>query len=277
MGCGASTVAPDGDIYKEKEMLPIAQGEDKAPPRRQPVPPARAIATASSNDNAPMPTGSKPLAGDEASGSTPAPATAPAPDEPLPPPEEHADQSTLFDEIGNGDTDAVQQLLDGGCPADVVDEDGNTPLHKAAEGESAIVRLLLDSSSFKPHTLRRQNVEGHTPLMAAIQYEDAEIVRMLVAGGATPTPEAIALARELDVPEVLRAVTNEDVADRVVKARRPSEDQRRVSVSGETVTEYTKMFKNEQETRRNSVPMTGENVDDAMAAASMVPEKEDED
>ena len=29
MGCGASTVAPDGDIYKEKEMLPIAQGEDK--------------------------------------------------------------------------------------------------------------------------------------------------------------------------------------------------------------------------------------------------------
>ena len=50
-----------------------------------------------------------------------------------------------------------------------------------------------------------------------------------------------------------------------------------MSVSGETVTEYTKMFKNEQETRRNSVPMTGENVDDAMAAASMVPEKEDED
>ena len=102
----------------------------------------------------------------------------------------------MFDEIGNGDTDAsLQRLLDG-CPADVVDEDGNTPLHKAAEGESAIVRLLLDSSSFKPHTLRRQNVEGHTPLMAAIQYEDAEIVRMLVAGGATPTPEAIALARE---------------------------------------------------------------------------------
>lgn len=169
----------------------------------------------------------------------------------------------------------MQTLLSEGVPPNVVDEDGNTPLHKACEGETECVRALLVAMSGK---LTRRNNDNNTPLMAAITYEDATIVGMLLAGGAVASEEAIALAKQLDVPEVIRALTNEDIADRKVKQRSEEDaDFRRVSVSGENIGEYTAQFTNEKEVRRASLAGGAAQTGEAAVAAALVPEKPDEE
>lgn len=94
-----------------------------------------------------------------------------------------------------------------------LDDDGNTLLHKAAEGETACMERLLAAAGAQD-ALVIQNAEGDTPLMAAIRYEDASLVKLLLnsdgnAGRATAaaTEEAVSLARELDLPEVISALT----------------------------------------------------------------------
>jgi len=93
----------------------------------------------------------------------------------------HPDAPLLFEAVGEGDLERVEELLGRGVPVDSLNEDAATALLLAAEGEPAIVALLLSKGSHVDH----QDRQGSTALIAAVKYEDAEVVQMLVAAGAS--------------------------------------------------------------------------------------------
>jgi hypothetical protein len=95
--------------------------------------------------------------------------------------EAHPDAPLLFEAVGGGDLDRIEELLGSGVPVDSLNEDAATALVVAAEGEPSIVALLLSKGSNVDH----QDKEGSTALIAAIKYEDPEIVEMLIAAGAS--------------------------------------------------------------------------------------------
>ena len=200
----------------------------------------------------------------------------------------------LFEAVADGDVDGVTSLLAADPPASVesVDEEGNTPLHKAAEGETGCLKAMLVAPGAAA-ALGMKNAEGLTPLMCAIKYEDAEIVGTLVepaANGvegvaAEKTEEAIALARSLELLVVVEKLTGEEApADKIVKT---DETFRRTSVSGDDINDFSKTYSEEkgkadtkEVVRRTSV--AAKTTDgakdgvggDAMAAALLVPEKD---
>ena len=49
----------------------------------------------------------------------------------------------LFEAVTEGDSDEVEALLAKGVEVNGIDEDGNTALHLAAEGEPQIVAALI--------------------------------------------------------------------------------------------------------------------------------------
>ena len=270
MGCGASTAAPEGtaeapvraQVDDSKPLPPVTAPEAKAPaaapPPAEPTPAAPSAAAVAE--------------------AAPPPAVAPA----LPPPPEyvapeHERSSELFEAIDSGSVDALKALLEEGVPAGVLDEDGNTPLHKAAEGESDCAKALIEKLDPSSGVYEAKNGDGETALMVAIKYEDASLCTILMEAGARATEEAIAKAREGGVPEVVSAVTGELVAQRAVRERKGSEDFRRVSVSGQDIKEFTSAFSNEKEVRRQSVGGTVTSINDAAAVAALVPELPDED
>jgi hypothetical protein len=273
MGCGASTGTPPAD---EPSAMPPDPMDVKAS-SVAPAPDANALSVATGVSPETNPANNR-RTSDGPPEEEPQEEAAPGPDEEPQPEEEeeevptHEQSEALFDAIGDGDLHQMQSLIESGVPLNVRDEDGNTPLHKACEGETECARSLLLHAS----NLERKNAEGETALMTAIRYEDATIVEMLKQAGAKVTPAALKLAREFDVPEVIRCLTGEDVADRIVKQRSADEETRRVSVSGENIKEFTGAFTNEKEVRRASL-QGAENTADANLAAMLVPEKPDED
>jgi len=91
---------------------------------------------------------------------------------------------TLVEAVLAGDTDSVAALLDEGLSPDSRDE-GSTPLYTAAaQGEQALVRLLLAAGA-DPNLRSGDDTEG-TPLCAAACHGQMEIVRALLAQGADP-------------------------------------------------------------------------------------------
>lgn len=95
--------------------------------------------------------------------------------------EAHPEAPLLFEAVGEGDLERIEQLLSSGVPVDSLNEDAATALLVAAEGEPAIVALLLGEGCDVDH----QSRDGGTALIAAIKYEDPEIVEMLIAAGAS--------------------------------------------------------------------------------------------
>jgi len=93
----------------------------------------------------------------------------------------HPEAPALFEAVGEGDVERVEQILSSGVPVDSLNDDAATALHIAAEGEPSIVALLLSNGSKVDH----QDKNGSTALIAAIKYEDPEIVEMLLAAGAS--------------------------------------------------------------------------------------------
>lgn len=160
-------------------------------------------------------------------------------------PATHDRSSEIFEAIDSGDAGALATLLEEGVPAGVVDDNGNTPLHKAAEGETECAKVLVSKLDAASGVFEARNVEGETCLMVAIKYEDATLCSTFAAAGALCTQEVIDKARTGEVPEVISAVTGEEVAARAV-VDRGDDAQRRVSVSGGNVEEFTKTYNNEQ-------------------------------
>ncbi|WP_326649262.1 MULTISPECIES: ankyrin repeat domain-containing protein [unclassified Streptomyces] len=96
----------------------------------------------------------------------------------------------LFEAVHGGADDAVVGLLRAGIPADVTDEDGQTPLYLAAvSDEVGIVRLLLAAGA-APERAGGPDA-GDLPLCGAAVGGHTEVVRALLAAGARPDlPEA---------------------------------------------------------------------------------------
>ncbi|MFF3456097.1 ankyrin repeat domain-containing protein [Streptomyces sp. NPDC002730] len=96
----------------------------------------------------------------------------------------------LFEAVHGGAEDAVVGLLRAGTPADVTDEDGQTPLYLAAvSDEVGIVRLLLAAGAAPERAGGPE--AGDLPLCGAAVGGHTEVVRALLAAGARPDlPEA---------------------------------------------------------------------------------------
>ena len=163
----------------------------------------------------------------------------------------------LFEAVDDGDIEMVKALRKT-CGVNVIDEDGNTPLHKAAEGETACVKLLLAAKGAE-EALTTKNSDGLTPLMCAIKYEDAEIVELMTdpkkhglvirgeeaaegAVAAEKTGEAIALARSLNLSTIIEVLTGEVAGEE----KKTKIVERRVSVSGDDINDFSKTYHEEQ-------------------------------
>jgi ankyrin repeat protein len=190
----------------------------------------------------------------------------------------------LFEAVGEGDVEALQSLLDEGAPAGVLDDDGNSLLHKAAEGESECARAVLsqlDSQTLAPVLtpssgfFETRNSDEKTALLVAIEYEDATIVELLVKAGSLVTEEAASKANDGGVPEVITAVTGQHVAERRSQVYHGG---KRASVSGSGIEEYTDVFKDETQSLGRRASVAGaSNQSAALDAALLVPEKPEED
>ena len=205
-----------------------------------------------------------------------------APAEPPPPPYEpptHEQAAELFEAVEGGDIEALQALLDAGVPAGVVDDDGNTPLHKAAEGEEECAKALIEKLDKSTGVYEAKNADGNTCLMVAIEYEDAGLCKTFIEAGCRVTEEVLAAVKEKDSPEIITAVTGEVVADKVV-AKPKEGGERRVSVScaagGGNVNEFTSAFQGEQGRRMSVGGAPDDSTKSAADAAALVPEKDDD-
>lgn len=91
----------------------------------------------------------------------------------------------LFEAVHSGADDAVVGLLRAGVPADVTDEDGQTPLYLAAvSDEVGIVRVLLAAGADPGRPSGPES--GDLPLCGASVGGHTEVVRALLAAGAQP-------------------------------------------------------------------------------------------
>jgi ankyrin repeat protein len=100
-------------------------------------------------------------------------------------------QSEVADAAMQGDTDAVQRLLQDGFDVNGGQADGATALHWAAyHGNDALAEILLDAGA-QPDAANRN---GSTPLWLAANRGDAEMLGVLLDGGADAN-EALPLGR----------------------------------------------------------------------------------
>lgn len=91
----------------------------------------------------------------------------------------------LTELILGGHTKRVRRRLRRGADPNAADEDGTTPLYRAAvQSETRIVKLLLEAGA-QPNVQSRGDSEG-LPLCAAVAHGKVKIVRVLLAAGADP-------------------------------------------------------------------------------------------
>ena len=97
-----------------------------------------------------------------------------------------ADADSLFDAVVTGDLAEVKRLVVScGVDPNVKDNDGRTPLHRAAKrGHVDIVKLLLEHGA-NPNI--QENKYGYTPLHVAVKNCHVDVVRVLLEHGADPT------------------------------------------------------------------------------------------
>ena len=88
---------------------------------------------------------------------------------------------------------AYKILIDKSEPSllTVADQDGNTPLHEAAiSGHSsmlgALVKIFAGNRAYS-NEINKKNHSGNTPLHLAFQFDQTEIIELLVKEGADPT------------------------------------------------------------------------------------------
>ncbi|WP_042415132.1 ankyrin repeat domain-containing protein [Streptacidiphilus anmyonensis] len=109
----------------------------------------------------------------------------------------------VFDLARGGDAATLAGYLDGGVPADLTNEAGDSLLMLAAyHGNVAAVRALLAHGA----DANRVNDRGQTPLAGAVFKGEREIVAALLAAGADPdagAPSARAAAEMFGKTDLL--------------------------------------------------------------------------
>ena len=103
-----------------------------------------------------------------------------------------------------GMTTELAGFVEHGLPADVQDEDGNTPLMLAAyHGHAATVRRLVELGA----DVDRCNHRGQSPVAGAVFKGEDEVVRILRDAGAdldAGTPSARQAAEVFERTDLLR-------------------------------------------------------------------------
>lgn len=174
---------------------------------------------------------------------------------------------SLLGAVLEGDAARVKTLLAEGKVdlGQARDAENNSAIMLASEGEHEVLKVLLETPNAP---LELKNSKGQTALMLAISYEDATSVEILKTAGAEVSDEAIALARSGAVPEIVSAVTGEEVQEAVPSGKRKSRGRsmdRHHSTSleaGQTdIGAYTESFKKENSN------MPGQRDEGAAAAA----------
>jgi ankyrin repeat protein len=102
-----------------------------------------------------------------------------------------------------GMTDELAGFVGHGLPADVQDDDGNTPLMLAAyHGHAATVRMLVERGA----DVDLRNGRDQSPVAGAVFKGEDEVVRVLVKAGAdldAGTPTARQTAEMFDRSDLL--------------------------------------------------------------------------
>lgn len=160
---------------------------------------------------------------------------------------EHPRSAELFEKVSEGDVDGLRELLADGVPAACIDEDGNTALIAAAEGESECAQVLIEARCPVDH----QNDDGVSALMKAVEYEDIEVVRIFLAAGASldaannDGATAVEMAKGLADPEIYGLLTGTKVEHKEREAPAGGdgeEPKRRNSVSQQNLADFTDAF-----------------------------------
>lgn len=91
--------------------------------------------------------------------------------------------SKLLESVIAGDVDGIRAAVDGGEPIDLVNNNGWSGARFAVtSGNMDVLRTLIDLKI----DLNNPDNQGVTPLMAAAQNADREMVEILLAGNASP-------------------------------------------------------------------------------------------
>ena len=89
--------------------------------------------------------------------------------------------ATLFEAVKQVDLKGIKDFLAKGADVNAKDEDGLTPLHRAAlAGHKEIVELLITNGA----EVNAKDGDGFTPLVFAVDIGHKEIVEILIAKGA---------------------------------------------------------------------------------------------
>ena len=148
---------------------------------------------------------------------------------------EQAEQ--LKEAVESGDCDLVAELVTGGIPVTAKDDDGNTALHFAAQGEMGCVEKLLELGA----EVNAVNNEGSTPLIEAVKYGDYEISKALLDKGADKSLEtqdgttALSAANEGGDSEIIGLMGGQARAEETKPEPELGLKPRRNSVSSESV------------------------------------------
>lgn len=95
-----------------------------------------------------------------------------------------SEQTTVFDGVNAGNIETVQARLGQLQSVDITDNDGMTPLHRAAvKGFVEIGQLLIRHGA----SVTRQDERGWTPLHIAAMRGHEAMVAMLLQSGANPS------------------------------------------------------------------------------------------
>jgi ankyrin repeat protein len=109
----------------------------------------------------------------------------------------------LFDLARSGGTERLCAYVDGGVPANLANDKGDTLLMLAAyHGHAETVRALIERGADPG----RANDRGQTPLSGAVFKKEYDVVRALLDGGADPyagTPSAADTARMFGNNDIL--------------------------------------------------------------------------
>ncbi|MEV4561505.1 ankyrin repeat domain-containing protein [Kitasatospora sp. NPDC049285] len=113
----------------------------------------------------------------------------------------------LFDAARAGDAQLLAAYLDGGAPANLSNEGGDSLLMLAAYNQQAAAVSVLLERGADPN---RANDRGQTPLAGAVFKGSVEIVDALLAAGADPhggVPSALDAARMFGKHELIAKLT----------------------------------------------------------------------
>jgi hypothetical protein len=92
--------------------------------------------------------------------------------------------SLLHVAVARSRFEEIRQMVESGCPPDLLAADGLAPLHWtiAAKDPIAVTELLIELGA----NVDVASADGVTPLMNAIQSNKPEVVQLLLAKGANP-------------------------------------------------------------------------------------------